>query len=119
MRLARVRVLYREPDTLALWGIPYEMRREVGQTPRHIVQGYEERLERWRRHLGRYAPWTPAPSDPRGEWLWLGQPGWWGTVSAEDRLVIEPWLARLRARDLIPGGACEFVQLTEADLAGE
>lgn len=28
--LNTIRVLYRQPDTMALYGIPYEMRRDVG-----------------------------------------------------------------------------------------
>lgn len=67
--LAKVRVLYRSPDTLVLWGICYEMRADCGQQPKDIAQ------------------------DLRGDWIWLGQPGWWGTMAREEIDATKVFLA--------------------------
>jgi hypothetical protein len=83
--LASIRVLFRAPDTLALYGIRYEMR--AGQAPRDLwLAG--------RRAEAGTAPRSAAYSDPRNEWIWLGSPGWWGTMPRESRARVEAWLAK-------------------------
>lgn len=49
---ARPVVLWRQPDTLTLWGIPYDMRRDCGQSPGDL--------------------WAAQPFPRPG---WLGSPG--------------------------------------------
>jgi hypothetical protein len=87
-RLVTIRVLYREPDTMSLWGIPYEMRKAVGQQPRDIDIYH------------------------RRGWIWLGSPGWWGSLSAEEQLAVSAWLAAL-PEGCIPEGPCEWCSLAE------
>lgn len=51
-------------NNLQLWLIPYPMRRDVGQAPRHLV----------------------SAGNTHG-WVWLGSPGWYGSLSPE--LIVE------------------------------
>lgn len=81
--LARIRVLFRDADTLSLWGLPYEMR--LGQAPRDVHRNH------------------------RGEWIWLGQPGWFGSMTPEERRAVEEFLAA--HDDKIPRGAYEWCTL--------
>ena len=78
-RLATIRVLYRAPDTLSLWGIPYGMR--PGQQPRDLQR----------------------VGNTNG-WIWLGCPGWWYSIPKADQDAITQWLA---ARD-VPAWPCEW-----------
>jgi hypothetical protein len=96
--LASVEVLWRQPDTLALWGIPYGMR--AGQAPYDI----------WRAR--RDGPARVGVSD----WIWLGQPGWWGDLSRERRAAVEAYLAALDP-DVIPGGPCEWAEVSRPVVA--
>lgn len=93
-RLATMRVLFRAPDTLALYGIPYTLRK--GQAPRDLwcsrVNGRDP------------GPWP--------YWQFLGQPGWWGTLLQPEIEAIEAWLA-LR-RDEIPQEPYEWCVLQDA-----
>lgn len=83
--LDSIRTLYRQPDTLALWGIPYDMRPE--QSPRDL----------WN------APHAPGPLD---DWIYLGCPGWWGSIEEADQKRITAWLAR--HAELVPENPCEW-----------
>jgi hypothetical protein len=87
-QLARVVVLFRQSDSLSLWGIPYRMR--PGQSPRDILRG----------PLGKYGP----PAD----WVYLGSPGWWGDLTARDRALVEALLA---GADDVPTGPYEWCYL--------
>jgi hypothetical protein len=82
-RLASIQVLYRQPDTLALWGVPYRMRR--GQQPHDIPQQY------------------------RRDWIWLGQPGWWGSMSRDWQADVKRWLARHKSD--LPQGPNEWSEV--------
>lgn len=66
--LAKVRVLYRQDDTLSLWGIPYEMRADCNQSPRNIDKHW------------------------RGDWIWLGTPGWYGDMNADEKQLVKDFL---------------------------
>jgi hypothetical protein len=105
--LAKIRVLYRKPLTLALYGIPYEMR--PGQSPRDIERGVQEARDHWYRLHPSAKMHSPFPTDFTAEWIWLGSPGWWGEISAEDRTVIEPWIRGLG--DLVPTFSGEWSML--------
>jgi hypothetical protein len=87
--LAKVRVLYRSPDTLGLWGICYEMRADCGQQPKDIAQ------------------------DLRGDWIWIGQPGWWGTMTREEIDATRAFLAE--HTDEIPNGPNEWTTLAKKE----
>lgn len=107
--LATVRVLWRQPDLMTLWGLPYEMR--VGQSPYDLWKSTTTE-DTVRSASGWHGARLPAPG-PRPGWLWLGQPGWWGHLTPEERAAIEDFLAPLRAADLIPSGPCEWTALPE------
>ncbi len=99
-RLETIRVLWRQPDVLALWGVPYDMRK--GQSPRDVWEG-------------RRAPFNgislraPGPSDG---WIWLGSPGWWGPYPAgsSERAAIESFLAKL-PESTIPNRPYEWLRI--------
>lgn len=78
--LNSIKTIYRDAN-LALWGIPYKMRSEVGQQPRD--------LDRARNTKG---------------WVYLGSPGWWGTISREDQAAIKEWFAGID----VPGSWYEW-----------
>jgi len=79
--LDSIRVLYRQDDTMTLWGIPYGMR--PGQSPRDLQR-----------------------AGNAGGWIYLGGPGWWGTLDADSIVRIKIWLT-VHADD-VPTGPCEF-----------
>jgi hypothetical protein len=83
-RLARVVVLYRAPDTMALYGLPYRMRE--GQSPRNIAERF------------------------RGDWVWLGSPGWWNRYSEREQGLIREFLAT--HADDIPDGPHEWSNIS-------
>lgn len=87
IRLRDIKVLYREPDTMFLWGIPYGMR--PGQSPRDLIDGY-------RRYSVPLRPghYGTVLKDPRDSWLWLGSPGWWGHLSPVRQKAVKKFLAR-------------------------
>ena len=104
-RFPTIRVLWRQPGTLALWGISYEMRAEVGQSPYHLWRAREEHRPP---PPGTYAA---GPID-LSDWLYLGSPGWFGAHSTDDIAAIKIWLASL-PRDAIPMNPCEWTRLAE------
>lgn len=108
MDLNKIQVLWRQSDTMALYGIPYNMRE--GQSPRDIFMAEwpgilqpGERKATPRKHSGQ------VPSD----WIYLGNPGWWGSISRDDQAKIQKFLEFFKAKDLIPGGPNEFCELHE------
>lgn len=76
-------ILYRQPDTMSLYGIPYGMRADVGQQPRDL-----DRPER------------------RDGWIWLGTPGWWGSMSPGRQRAVQAYLEPLQG--IIPTGPAEW-----------
>ena len=84
-KLASIQVLYRQADTLSLWGLPYQMR--PGQGPKDIRTEY------------------------RGDWIWLGCPGWWCGMSREDQMLVQAFLHIYK--DLVPEGPNEWSSLIE------
>lgn len=103
--LDKIVVLWRQPDTLALWGIPYAMRDECQQTPYDL----------WKSSRGEgYGPTAPRYRADLSDWIWLGSPGWWGGHLPESRIAIQVWLAPLAMLDLIPRDELAFVDLRKA-----
>lgn len=90
--LNTIRVLYRQPDTMALYGIPYEMRRDVRQEPRHLIAGN-------------------GGSIP-GDWIWLGSPGWYGSMTADEVAAVKLWLLVIGETPDWPG---EWLELAPAE----
>jgi hypothetical protein len=82
--LQNIKILFRAPDTLALYGVPYEMR--PGQQPGDL----------WR------------AGNTKG-WIWLGSPGWWGNMSPDDQAEVQAFLSK--HHDAIPGNPYEWDRL--------
>lgn len=99
-RLKTVRVLWRQPDTLALWGVPYDMRE--GQSPYDL----------WKREVLLRGSNVPLPVWTLPDWIWLGSPGWWGPYvrGGSERTAIEAFLAGL-PEGAIPNGPCEWSRI--------
>ena len=83
VNLSSIRVLWRQSDTLALYGIPYDMR--PGQSPADLTKGSPSLP------YGTYGTPGRAPG-PRSDWTWLGSPGWWGSYSRDEIDAIEAFL---------------------------
>lgn len=84
--LATIKVLYRQNDTMSLWGVPYEMRRNCGQSPDDIAN-----------HHG---------------WIYLGGPGWWGSIPEPEITAIKEYLSRMPI-DAIPSYPNEWTSLRD------
>jgi hypothetical protein len=84
--LSTIRVLWRQPDVMSLWGIPYEMR--PGQAPRDL----------WRAATARY-------ENPHG-WIYLGTCGWFASLTEPEIDLIKTWEKEHRAN--IPEGPGEW-----------
>lgn len=65
--LNAIRILFRAPDSLALYGIPYEMRKDVGQEPRHLWRAADARLDR----IARGTRPDAAGKSPTEGWVFL------------------------------------------------
>ena len=107
--LDKIVVLWRRPDCMSLYGIPYAMREGCGQTPKHLWNARERDLRR----PVRSGVYQSKPVD-LSDWIWLGQPEWWGSMLPEERAAIEVWLSPLDMLGLVPTGFCEFVDLRKA-----
>lgn len=83
--LATIRVIYCAPETLSLYGIPYEMR--PGQAPRDIR------------------------TDLRGDWIWLGSPGWWGMLSKIEQDHVRVFLDARAPKGTCPENPNEWIWL--------
>jgi hypothetical protein len=103
-KLAAIKVLWRRPGTLCLYGLPYLMRE--GQSPYDLWRAHEE--------------WKAPPPGHYGskridlsDWIWLGSPGWWGSYSKADHAAIKAWLDLPHVKPCIPGNPCEWSPLDE------
>jgi hypothetical protein len=79
-------VIWCEPFTMFLWGLPYELR--VGQSPRDICER------------------------ARGDWMYLGD-GFGGCMrhcSEEERQLVAKFLHKI-GRVNLPSMPCEFIRL--------
>jgi hypothetical protein len=83
LNLESIKVLFRAPETLALYGIPYELR--PGQSPKDLHAKH------------------------RKDWIFLGYPGWFGNMPAEDVEEVKEFL-ELHA-DNIPGNAYDWTRI--------
>jgi hypothetical protein len=107
MNLASIRVLWRQPDVMALWGIPYPMRPK--QSPMNLWES--TKVPDTAKHAaGHYGHFLATPG-PREGWIWLGSPGWWGHLTPAQQAAIATYLEPLQARDLIPVGPNEWIEL--------
>ena len=84
--LQSIRVLWRQSDTMALWGIPYGMRTEVGQSPRHLWDANNTK-----------------------DWVWLGCPGWFYTMTKPEITLVREYLETIG--DMVPEWPCEWSEI--------
>lgn len=98
MNLDGIKVLWRQSDTMALYGIPYDMR--PGQQPADLTRGSPAL------GYGTYGAPYRAPG-PRADWVWLGSPGWFGSLSPADISAVRSFLGSL-VLDSIPTGPNEW-----------
>lgn len=84
--LESIKILFMAPDTLALYGIPYLMREDVGQEPRHLWEA----------------------GNTKG-WVYLGYPGWF-YGSTEDHALAEAFKAK--HKNILPQNPYEWVILS-------
>lgn len=105
--LATAHVLWRQPDTLALWAIPHPMR--PGQSPRDL---WENRLrpDERKRAVGWHGATQVSPG-PLDGWMYLGSPGWWGNLSEDEQRTVEAFLAPLRAAGCVPTHPNEWCEV--------
>jgi hypothetical protein len=83
--LDSIKVLFRRDDSLELFGVPYNMR--PGQSPRDIFRA----------------------GNTRGKWIWLGSPGWWGSMTKGEQALVKAFLAKHKAD--VPDGPNEWSTL--------
>lgn len=115
-KLASVRVLWRQSDTMSLWGIPYDLR--PGQEPRHLVAATwpDVTPPGWR---SCDVPPKKRAGEVPSNWLWLGNPGWNGSLSVEDVAAIKAFLAPIREADMVPTGPGEWSWVAAFARGGE
>jgi len=99
-RLQTIRTLWRQPDTMTLWGLPYRMRPGGSQTPYHLFKAERD----WKRPRfdDRIGPRQIDLSD----WIYLGEPGWWGSRTREEQGHISKFLDEVR--ECVPDSPAEF-----------
>jgi hypothetical protein len=98
--LSSIRILFMAPDTLTLWGIPYDMR--PGQQPGDLWRAYRD----WQPSDPRY---FGGARMPKLGWIYLGQPGWYGSMGPER--VAEVKAFRAKHKGEVPESPNEWVRL--------
>jgi hypothetical protein len=96
--LKTVKILFRAPDTLTLYGIPYGMR--PGQQPGDLWRAHRDYVPP---KLGHYGPNQIDIAD----WIWLGTPGWFGNMNPEEIQTVQAFLAEKK----VPGNPYEWDEL--------
>lgn len=99
-KLASIKVLWRQPDLLTLWGVPYLMR--PGQQPYDLWKARRDYVEP-------LPGWYGSKRINLDDWIHLGEPGWWGTTPPEDIKLTETFLAKHKGN--IPHNPCEWTVL--------
>lgn len=95
-KLSGIRVLWRAPNTLDLWGLPYDLR--PGQTPYDLFKA-SKILHPTRGFLTSIA-----------DWVWLGQPGWWGHYDQNQQNAIKVFLEKHAG--IVPRNALDYGMIT-------
>jgi hypothetical protein len=108
IKLETIRVLWRQPDLMSLWGIPYAMR--PGQSPRQLWES--RKMPDTAAQAAGYYGRTISDPGPREGWIWLGQPGWWGRYDKATQDAITAFLEPLRAAGVVPTGPAEWSDVT-------
>lgn len=95
--LDTIRILFRAPDTLGLYGIPYGMRKDIGQEPRHLWQAAQRRAD----DMYKLRPGNPVGPNPTADWIHI----------AEDEPDNRAWLSTL---DDVPQNPYEWCECKPA-----
>jgi hypothetical protein len=82
--------LWRENMTLALYGIPRELK-----------------------HPGHFDAFPP---EHRRDWVWLGTPGWYGDVDNREKNLIARYIARMESIGALPEYPNEWTDVREWDM---
>ena len=80
-----IKVLYNDPN-MQLWGLPFEMR--PYQAPRHFA-------------------------DNKEGWVWLGSPGWYGSMPQARIAETRAFLANCKSIDAIPTSPGEWSRIAD------
>lgn len=100
MNLSTIKILWRQSDTMALYGVPYAMR--PGQSPSDLTRGIPFPAHG---HYG--APGRCA--GPRDDWMWLGSPGWWGSLNDDEQGEVRAFLEK--HKEMVPSGPGEWSEI--------
>jgi hypothetical protein len=87
--ISTIQTLFRAPDSLTLWGLPYKMNRAIGQSPRDLFK---------------------AHGGARPEWIYLGGPGWFGSMRPARVRKVKAFLTKYR--EFIPGSPYEWDEIS-------
>ena len=98
--LNKIKVLFRDPNTFALYGIPYKMR--PGQAPGDLYRAHRDYVPP---EYGTYGSKQININD----WIWLGSPGWYGHLTTTEQVLIQAFLSTLG--ELVPHGPYEWCEV--------
>lgn len=98
-RLRAIKTLWRQPDTMTLWGLPYVLR--PGQSAYNLFKAERD----WRRP--RYDDRTGPRRISLADWVYLGEPGWWGRRGEGEKQRVERYLSRPDIRGCVPESPVE------------
>jgi RNA-splicing ligase RtcB len=95
-----IQTVFRDHQGGGLWGLPYKMRHEIGQNPRHLWEGRRSPDPAHQPPV--YIGYTISTPGPLPEWVWLGTPGWYGSMTKEEQELVNRFVDRLRSDGLLP-----------------
>lgn len=87
--LTTILIIYRENDTMSLWGITERMR--PNQQPADLLTN----------------------RNARASWIWLGSPGYWGALTLRERTKREAFVKTWRQRGAVPESPNEWNYLED------
>jgi len=90
--LDSIKVLWRSPEgDMGLWGIPYAMNEKVGQSPKDLYEAKNTK-----------------------DWIYLGGPGWFGSMSSKDIKEVKRYLAT--NKNELPNSPGEWSDISKTDI---
>ncbi len=101
--LSVIKYLWRQSDTMALYGIPHELRE--GQSPNDLFRAeWPGRMQPGQRARDVH-PRKPAREVP-SDWVWLGTPGWYGNMTRDQVDAVKAYVRGLADVPSGPGEWC-------------
>lgn len=104
-----IRTVFRDASGGSLWGIPYTMNHEINQSPRDIWNG--RTMPDPMHQPPTYIGYTVPDPGPQPDWVWLGTPGWFGSMSREEIDLVKAFIERLKSADELPGWPGEWLEV--------